>query len=281
MDEEPGFREFVRWDAANPFGNPPPLPPGKFGYTWSFRYLDLTMASADSGFNFCAAEIDSGRPVKIDFDYWNPQPNGVVIVEPASGDSIVFYDWGPPVGGSNHPSHHEEWNLLQGEEGIGHAVTGVGYFRNFDPDGPGPAWHTDYIVVHDNWVDTAVHLAIPFGFAWGVAIAVDPSTGSQAVVPGPPTGNFTTGLRFIRPNPFQARATVHFELATPQRAALGVYDASGRMIRTLWDGRRGGGQHAVVWDGRSNGGHPVTGGVYFLRLRTGEVDQARRVVLLR
>ncbi|MCK4413553.1 MAG: right-handed parallel beta-helix repeat-containing protein [Candidatus Eisenbacteria sp.] len=173
-DEMPGFQEFVRWDAANPFLTPPPtLPTGKSGYTWAFSYLDVYTASTDSAFNFCADEIDAGRPVKIDFLYWNPVPEGIIVTDPESGDPIEFCDWGPWQSGSSHPDHIEEWNEFEGEEGIGHAVTGVGYFRSYDPDGAGPLPLADYIVVHDNWSDTPVNIAIAWA-NWNAAIAVDP-----------------------------------------------------------------------------------------------------------
>jgi hypothetical protein len=178
VDQQPGFQEFVRWDAAHPYFTPPPaLPANKKGYGWSFTYLDMLMVAHDSlGFNFCAAQIDSGLPLKIDFLYWNPLPTGVAVIDSASNETIDFMDWGPVVSGSSNTNHVENWNLYPGEEGIGHAVTGVGYFRNIDPDGPGPLPNGNYIIVHDNWSDTPLNVAVLWQ-NWNAAIGVDPALG--------------------------------------------------------------------------------------------------------
>lgn len=182
VDQDTGFCEYVRWDAANLFTTPPPtLPPSKRGYYWKFTYTDVTLpgVSVSDGFNFCTTEIDSGRPVKIDFSYWNPVPVGISYVDAVSGDTIFFYEWGDSVDYSDHPDHEEDWNWELGQEGIGHAVTGVGYFRTYDPDGAGgPLLPDDYIIVHDNWTDTAENVAIPFAY-WNAAIAADPGFGRR------------------------------------------------------------------------------------------------------
>jgi hypothetical protein len=95
------------------------------------------------------------------------------VTDSASGDSIYFHDWGSTVTGSSDPEHEEDWNFAPGEEGIGHAVTGVGYFRNIDPDNGGPLPYGDYIVVHDNWYDTPENVAICWN-NWLAAISADP-----------------------------------------------------------------------------------------------------------
>jgi len=173
IDETPGFGEFVRWDANHLFTTPPPnLPAGKVGYDWNFGYTDVVIGTLAAGFEFCATEIDAGRPLKIDFLFWNPIPTGIQVIDPNSGETIEFYDWGPPETGSWDPEHTEQWNLEEGPNGIGHAVTGVGYFRQCDPDGAGPLPLTDYIVVHDNWANTAVNVAIAWA-NWNAAISVD------------------------------------------------------------------------------------------------------------
>ena len=45
---------------------------------------------------------------------------------------------------------------------IGHAVTGVGYKLNWDPDGAGPIPSADWVIVHDNWATTPENVAIPW-----------------------------------------------------------------------------------------------------------------------
>ena len=41
------------------------------------------------------------------------------------------------------------------------------------------------------------------------------------------------------------------------------------------------GTHQVMWNGQSQDGTPLGNGVYFYRLQTGEIDQTRRMLLLK
>jgi len=65
------------------------------------------------------------------------------------------------------------------------------------------------------------------------------------------------------------------------RVRIDVFDASGRLVRTLLDEYRGAGRHSVVWDGRNNAGSVVPSGIYFYRINTGEFTATRKMILLR
>jgi hypothetical protein len=47
------------------------------------------------------------------------------------------------------------------------------------------------------------------------------------------------------------------------------------------DGIRGPGSHEAVWDGRDAGGISVGSGVYLYRLRAGDREESRKMVLLK
>jgi hypothetical protein len=166
-DIQPGFFEFVRWDAVHPYTTPPPaLPIGKLGYDWTY------LGDFAQGFDFHALSIDSQHPDVICFRYWNPINSGVSILDP-SGETIYFYTWGPQVPQSSPPNPVENWNLNYGQECVGHAVTGVGYFRNYDPDGPGPLPLTNWFICHDNWPGTMGNVALPWA-NWAATIVGNP-----------------------------------------------------------------------------------------------------------
>ncbi len=71
-----------------------------------------------------------------------------------------------------------------------------------------------------------------------------------------------------RPNPFNARATVRFSLASRGHVSLTVFDVSGRKVKTLLDGDADAGENAVVWDGTDELGHRVGGGIFWLQMST-------------
>lgn len=86
----------------------------------------------------------------------------------------------------------------------------------------------------------------------------------------------------VRPNPFRDATTVSFRLAERTSVHLEVFDVRGRLVRRLEDGAiREAGTHRVTWDGRDERGRALPAGVYFSRLRAGEVRSTEKLVLLR
>ncbi len=63
-------------------------------------------------------------------------------------------------------------------------------------------------------------------------------------------------------------------------ASLTIHDISGRLVRTLVSRVWSPGEYAVSWDGTSNGGRKLPGGVYFLRLKVGDSEANRKMLML-
>jgi len=70
------------------------------------------------------------------------------------------------------------------------------------------------------------------------------------------------------PNPFNPTTTISFNLPTDNAINLSVYDAAGRLVRTLVNEKMVAGSHSIVWQGRNAAGHPVASGIYLYRLVT-------------
>jgi hypothetical protein len=83
------------------------------------------------------------------------------------------------------------------------------------------------------------------------------------------------------PNPFNPRTKVDFTMARDASTTLRVYDASGRLVRTLIDSYLSAGRHVVDWDGRDGNGRNAASGVYFLRLQAGGQFLSRTVNLVK
>ena len=91
----------------------------------------------------------------------------------------------------------------------------------------------------------------------------------------------TYALRSNVPNPFNPSTMIEFSLAQSGPVELVVYDALGRQVRTLVSSVQSAGVHQVRWDGRGGAGAQVSSGVYFYRLRAGEFEQTRRMMLIK
>ena len=83
------------------------------------------------------------------------------------------------------------------------------------------------------------------------------------------------------PNPFNPETTIRFTMPETGAATLNVYDASGRLVRTLVNGVSEQGTHDVRWNGLDNNNNPVSSGVYFYRLTSGKFSESKKMVLLK
>jgi hypothetical protein len=169
-----GKLDYVRWDAGNPFNTAlapagPALPPGKVGHDWTGTD-DYAV-----GFPFIKTQIDAGKPLVVCYRWWNlNMTSGTNVTDPQSGQTISAFQWGTPTSYSSYPP--EDWNMGTGENCIGHAVTGVGYILNWDPDGAGgPLPSDNWTIVHDTWGTTPENIAVPWTTApWNSSHSVLP-----------------------------------------------------------------------------------------------------------
>lgn len=100
-------------------------------------------------------------------------------------------------------------------------------------------------------------------------------------VDGAPSVTFVTFLGRISPNPARTTAIVAFGNAIRQPLTIGVYDVSGRQVRTLYSGSPHAGVFQIPWNLRSDNGTPLPTGMYFLRLQAGQYRQVGRVIVVR
>ena len=71
---------------------------------------------------------------------------------------------------------------------------------------------------------------------------------------------------------------IPFEIAESGRVVIQVFDVMGRQVRELVSTDAARGRHEVEWDGRDGAGHPVSNGVYFVRLQHGQMTDVIQVV---
>ncbi len=83
------------------------------------------------------------------------------------------------------------------------------------------------------------------------------------------------------PNPFNPETVIGYALGQAGRVRLDVYNLLGQHVRTLVDGWNPAGQNTVLWDGRGTDGSKVASGVYLYRLKTDNVTETRKMVLMR
>jgi len=144
------------------------------------------------------------------------------------------------------------------------------------PGGPVDAWETTRDVVGGSF-------AVPIGIfedndAWVLEI-LETETSDIA---SEPASRPVLRLAPNYPNPFNPGTTIGYDLPPPAgRVRLSIYDARGRLVRTLVDRASEPGPHEVCWDGSDDAGRRVSSGVYFCRLTWNGGSETQRMVLLR
>lgn len=83
------------------------------------------------------------------------------------------------------------------------------------------------------------------------------------------------------PNPFNQSTRISFVLPEIMFVDVSVYNATGRIIRTLCRKELTKGQHQLTWDGRDALGFEAVSGVYFCRLSTFDSHINIKMTLLR
>jgi hypothetical protein len=78
------------------------------------------------------------------------------------------------------------------------------------------------------------------------------------------------------PNPFNPRTTFEFTLPRAEEVLLTIYNILGEEVSILVSGRLNAGIHQYTWDAT---GYP--NGVYIYRLKAGNYDGARKIILLK
>lgn len=83
------------------------------------------------------------------------------------------------------------------------------------------------------------------------------------------------------PNPFNPATAVVYELGRRGNVTLAIYDAAGRLVRTLVHDVQDAGRHEARWDGTDQDGRGVAAGVYLCRLEADDVRATKRLTLVR
>ena len=150
--------------------------------------------------------------------------------------------------------------------------------------GPGELYYWDFEAVAEGVTpvtDVQTFLAVGDG-TWYEDVTITATTITVAD-PLSAAGDFP-GFRSeprLRPNPFNPRTEISFDLDRSGWVALTVYDVRGRQVAILHDGTAPAGPFSCSWDGLDAHGLAQPGGVYLFSLETPAGRSATRGVLLK
>jgi hypothetical protein len=162
-----------------------------------------------------------------------------------------------------------------------------GYMRSLDG---GATWHS-------------IHHKAPFAFSWkfeygGVPgrvfiynmayayvdnIQIEEFTGEQVEVKEAfqPRINLMGGINVAAyPNPVINAATISYNISgnrTP--VSVAIYDVNGKKVRNLYSGRQAADRYDLAWDGKNDYGRSVAGSMYYVKVKAGEQQATKRIVV--
>jgi hypothetical protein len=110
------------------------------------------------------------------------------------------------------------------------------------------------------------------------------SAGNAPVAVEDPQGDLPQGFRLSAnyPNPFNPATSFTFTLPADQVVSVKVYDAMGRLVKTIIDGQHyTQGRHQATWNGTMSNGATAASGTYFYTLEVDGQRLARPMVLVK
>jgi len=83
------------------------------------------------------------------------------------------------------------------------------------------------------------------------------------------------------PNPFNASTEIRYRVPEDGHVILRIFNILGQEVKSLVDSHQTARDYAVAWDGRDDTGGEVASGVYFCRLRAGNLSRIVKMVYLK
>ncbi|MCK4311596.1 MAG: T9SS type A sorting domain-containing protein, partial [Candidatus Cloacimonetes bacterium] len=83
------------------------------------------------------------------------------------------------------------------------------------------------------------------------------------------------------PNPFNPETVIKYQLPVTSRVQLKIYNIKGQLVKTLVSEEQNAGQYSVTWNSRDNFNRPIASGIYFYKLKAGNYEKVKKMILLK
>ncbi len=264
-------------DASNPDGN-------ALSYLWELAAApvstadtyDFTTGYASAG-NYTVDLTVTNTVTASDTSFsWNIIVNNVnqapgeySLLAPAdsllnSTDTLMVFQWEKPVDNDDDPLTYMIMLLTDSYQYQAACDTNSISLNTIAIAAP----HEDYIqwsVLATDGSDTTWSSE-----AWYFMLAAGLYAGERIELPA----TYSLGQNY--PNPFNPTTTLEYRLPQTSQVALEIYNLAGQLVERLVDRQQEPGYYTITWDaGR------YSSGVYFYRIRAGEFQQVKKMLLVK
>lgn len=168
---------------------------------------------------------------------------------------------------------------------VAHYTEGVRIVDLSDPESPVEvAYYDTYLPNEYGYV--GCWSVFPY-FESGKIIASDMQSGlyilehQQSVNIEKPIVPAGFNLKQNYPNPFNPTTRINYTIGSASFVNLAVFDVSGNFVKTLVNAHQSNGVYSLQWDGTNELSNKMPSGNYFIKIKTGEFTQSRKMILLK
>lgn len=86
---------------------------------------------------------------------------------------------------------------------------------------------------------------------------------------------------FNYPNPFNPETTIQFNIPKPGKVTVDIYNVRGQLVKNLLNDNLNQGVHEIVWNGTNNANKNSSSGVYFYKIRSGNITDMKKILLIK
>ena len=83
------------------------------------------------------------------------------------------------------------------------------------------------------------------------------------------------------PNPFNPETTISYDVSQEGSVTVDIYNLKGQKVKSLINENKEAGTHSIIWRGDNNQGKQVSSGTYFYRVKNGEQEVVKKMMLLK
>ena len=83
------------------------------------------------------------------------------------------------------------------------------------------------------------------------------------------------------PNPFNPETTIEFSIQNNSKVDLTIYNIKGQKVISLINEQLQKGKHSIIWSGCDQNGHQVSSGIYLYKIKAGNQESTKRMLLLK
>ncbi|MCK5052603.1 MAG: T9SS type A sorting domain-containing protein [Candidatus Cloacimonetes bacterium] len=83
------------------------------------------------------------------------------------------------------------------------------------------------------------------------------------------------------PNPFNPTTTINYSLKENSKVSLNIYNIKGQKVKQLVSDQFPSGQYSVIWNGTDDNNKSVSSGIYFYKLKSGDFEKTKKMLLMK